>query len=155
MFCAVGLDVGMRRDEVLQTWLSENADVGSQMVLYSEAEGGGELPRGTDGSLVADFILTMYVIVGVQGCIDRYFRHQTSAAVKIPCPTTIYVEHSFHRDAKIVYHLPVLYLVAVLAHLKLRSEFAVVQAGFNPPTMIQSVFKGQRPCDWHLVMACS
>ncbi len=92
MFCAVCLDVGMRRDEVLQTWFGENADVGSQMVLHSEAEGGGELPRGTDGSLVADFIPTMHVIVGVQGCIDRDFRHQASAAVKTPRFSALYVE---------------------------------------------------------------
>ena len=92
MLGAVGLNVGMRRDEVLQTWFGENADVGSQMVLHAQSEGGGELPRGTDGSLVADYTLTMYVIVGVQGCIDRYFRHQTSAAVKTPRLSAIYVE---------------------------------------------------------------
>ena len=149
MFCVVGLDVGMHRDEVLQTWFGENADVGSQMVLHSEAEGGGELPRGTDGGLVTGFILTMHVIVGIQGCMDGYFGHQTRAAVKVPRLSAIYVEQSFHRYAKIVYRLPLLYLVAVLAHLELRVKFAVVQAGFNPPTMIQSVFKGQRPCDRH------
>ena len=52
-----------------------------------------------------------------------------------------------------MYRLLLFYLVAVFAHLKLRVEFAVVQASFKPPTMIQFVFKGQRPCDRHLVMA--
>ena len=54
-----------------------------------------------------------------------------------------------------MYRLSLFYLVAVLAHLKLRTELAVVQAGFKSPALIQSVIKGQRPCDRHLVMACT
>ena len=92
MFCAIRFYAAASRDEVLQTWFGENADVGSQMVLYSEAEGGGELPRGTDGSLVADFILTMYVIVGIQAGMDWYFRHQACTAVKTPRFSSIDVE---------------------------------------------------------------
>ena len=92
MFGAVGLDVGMRRDEVLQTWFCENADVGSQMVLHAQAEGGGELPWSADGGLFTGFILTMYVIVGVQRCIDWYFRHQACTAVKTPRFSSIDVE---------------------------------------------------------------
>ena len=92
MFGTVGLDVGICRDVVLQTWLSENADVRSQMVLHAQSEGGGELPRSTDGGILTSFIQAMQVIVGVQGGIDRHFRHQTSAAVKTPRLSAIYVE---------------------------------------------------------------
>ena len=92
MFGTVGLDVGMCRDEVLQTWLSEDADAGSQMVLHAQAEGGGELPRSTDGGLLTGFIHTIHIIIGVQGSIDRYFRHQTGTAVKAPRLSAIDVE---------------------------------------------------------------
>ena len=125
------------------------------MVLHSEAEGGGELPRGTDIGLLTGLIQALHVIVGVQGGMDRDFRHQTCTAVKTPRLPVIYVEQSFHWYAKIMYRLSLFDFVAIFTHLKFRSEFAVVQASFKPPTMIQLVFKCQRPCDWHLVMACT
>ena len=92
MLGAVGLDVGMHRNEILQTWLRENADAGSQMVLHAQSEGGGELPRGTDVGLLTGLIQALHVIVGIQGGMDWYFRNQTSTAVKTPCLTAIYVE---------------------------------------------------------------
>ena len=75
MLGAVCLDVGVHRDEVLQTWLSENADVGSQMVLHSQSEGGGELPWRFDGSLVISFRHAIYIVIGVQRRMDRYLCH--------------------------------------------------------------------------------
>ena len=63
MLGAVGLNVAMRRDIVLQAWLREETDVGRQVVLQAEAEGGRELPRCADGSLVAGRILTIHIVI--------------------------------------------------------------------------------------------
>ena len=63
MLRAVGLDVCGGRDIVLQAWLSEETDVGRQVELHTKAEGGGELPRGADGGLVAGLILTIHIEV--------------------------------------------------------------------------------------------
>ena len=63
MLRAVGLDVAIRRDIVLQAWLHEETDVGRQVILQAKAEGGRELPRCVDGSLVTDLILTIHIEV--------------------------------------------------------------------------------------------
>ena len=60
MLSAVGFDVCLHRDIVLQAWFQEETDVGRQMHLQTEAEGGRELPWCMDGSLVADLILTIH-----------------------------------------------------------------------------------------------
>ena len=61
MLRAVGLDIALHRDIVLQAWLREETDVGRQVELHTKAEGGGELPRGADGGLVACLILTIHI----------------------------------------------------------------------------------------------
>ncbi len=61
MLRAVGLNVCGGRDIVLQAWLREETDVGRQVELHAKAEGGKELPRCVDGSLVACLILTIHI----------------------------------------------------------------------------------------------
>ncbi len=63
MLCAVGLDVSLHRDIVLQTWFREETDVGRQVDLQTKTEGGRELPRCADGSLVAGLILPIDIEV--------------------------------------------------------------------------------------------
>ena len=155
MLCAVGLDVAIRRDIVLQAWFHEEADVGCQVVLQAKAEARGELPWNVDGGLVAGFIQTIYIVVGLEGRVDGDFGCQAETAVQTPLSGAIHIIQSFHWYAKIMYRLSLFDFVAIFTHLKFRSEFAVVQASFKTPTMIQFVFKCQRPCDWHLVMACT
>ena len=67
MFSAVGLDVALHRDTVLQTWLREKTDVRCQVILQTEADGGRELPRCADGSLVAGLILAIHIEVRLEG----------------------------------------------------------------------------------------
>ena len=118
MFSAVGLHVGICRYEVLQTWFCKNAYFGCEMVLQAKAEGGGELPWRFDGGLVTCFVQAIYIVIGLQRCMDGYLCHQTCAAINAPCFAAIYVAYAFHWYAKIVYRLPLFYLVAILAHLK-------------------------------------
>ena len=40
MLCAVGLDVTIHRNKILQAWLYEEANVGRQVVLQAKTEGG-------------------------------------------------------------------------------------------------------------------
>ena len=61
MLRAVGLYVAMRWNIVLQTGLREETDVGRQVELHAKAEGGRELPRCVDGSLVTCLILTIHI----------------------------------------------------------------------------------------------
>ncbi len=63
MLRAVGLDVAMRREIVQQTRLHEETDMGCQVHLQAEAEGGGELPRGADGGLVGSLMPTVHIVV--------------------------------------------------------------------------------------------
>ena len=67
MLCTVGLDVSSHRDIVLQAWLREETDVRCQVILQAEAEGGRELPRCADGSLVAGLILAIHIEVRLEG----------------------------------------------------------------------------------------
>ena len=63
MLRAVGLNVCFHRDIVLQAWLHKEADVGCEVDLQTETEGGRELPRCADGSLVTGLILTIHIEV--------------------------------------------------------------------------------------------
>ena len=63
MLRAVGFDAALRRDIVLQAWLSEETDMGCQVHLQTETEGGGELPRGADGGLVGSLMPTIHIVV--------------------------------------------------------------------------------------------
>ena len=63
MLRAVGLDAALRRDIVLQARLSEETDVGCQVVLQAKADRGGELPRGADGGLVGSLMPTIHIVV--------------------------------------------------------------------------------------------
>ena len=64
---AVVLDVALHRDIVLQAWLREETDVRRQVILQAKTEGGRELPRCADGSLVAGLILTIHIEVRPEG----------------------------------------------------------------------------------------
>ena len=63
MLRAVGLDVAMHRDIVLQAWLCEDADVGRQVVLQTETCTNRPLPRVADSCLVAGLILIIQIEV--------------------------------------------------------------------------------------------
>ena len=63
MLRAVGLNVCLHRDIVLQAWLHEESDVGCEVDLQTETEGSRELPRCEDGSLVTGLILTIHIEV--------------------------------------------------------------------------------------------
>lgn len=52
MLRAVGLDAALRRDVVLQAWLSEEADARRDVVLQTEACADRPLPRGADSRLI-------------------------------------------------------------------------------------------------------
>ena len=67
MFCAVGLNVCLHRDIVLQTWLHEEADVGCQVDLQTDAEGSREQPRCADGGLVGSLMQTIHIEVRLEG----------------------------------------------------------------------------------------
>ena len=63
MLCAVGFDATTCWDIILQAWLCKDTDTGCQVELQTETEGGRELPRGLDDSLVADLIQTIHIVV--------------------------------------------------------------------------------------------
>lgn len=73
MFRAVGLNAALRREIVLQTWFHEEAEVGCQVVLQTGAEGGRELPRRVESSLVAALILAIHVVFRMEGRADGDF----------------------------------------------------------------------------------
>ena len=63
MHGAVGFDVCVCWYEVLQTRFCKDADIGREMVLQTEAEGGGQLARDMDGGLVAGSKLSFDIVV--------------------------------------------------------------------------------------------
>ena len=63
MLRTVGLYATTCWDVILQAWLHEEADVGCEVVLQTKTEGGRELPRCEDGSLVTGLILTIHIEV--------------------------------------------------------------------------------------------
>ena len=102
MLGAVGLDVAMRRDKVLQAGLYEETHMGRQVELQAKTEGCGELPRHTDCGLVAGFKHTVHIVVRIEGWADGNFGSQSDTAIEVPQLFTIYSIDAFHGDAKVV-----------------------------------------------------
>ena len=101
MFGAVGLYVGLHRDVVLQAWFHEEAHIGRQMVLQSEAEGRRELPRSANRHLITGFIMTIYKIVGMDDRAHRDFGRQAKTSVEVPLPSTIQGIYALHGYAEV------------------------------------------------------
>ena len=119
MLSAVGLDVTLHRDVVLQAWFHEEAHIGRQMVLQSEAEGRRELPRSAKNRLVADFILPIHKIVGMEDRAHRDFGRQAKTSVEAPVSSCIQVTDALYGYAEVVDGLLLTDGVAVGTHLEI------------------------------------
>ena len=145
MLGAVGLDVAMRRDKVLQAGLHEEADMGRQVELQAKTEGRGELPRHTDSGLVAGFKHTVHIVVRIEGWADGNFGRQSETAIEVPQLFAIYSIGALHGDAEIVDGLLLTDGVALCSHLVVGGQTAVAKTRLQPETSAQPVPQCQRP----------
>ena len=153
MLGAVGLDVTMRRDKVLQTGLHEETHMGRQVELQAKTEGCGELPRHTDCGLVAGFKHTVHIVVSIEGWTDGNFGRQSETAIEVPQLFTIYSIGAFNGDAEIVDGLLLADGVALCSHLEVGGQTAVAKTRLQSDTSAQPIPQCQRPRYWHAVMA--
>ena len=154
MLCVVVLDVAIRRDIVLQAWFHEEADVGCQVVLQAKAEARGELPWNVDSGLVAGFIQTIYIVVGLEGRVDGDFGCQAETAVQTPLSGAIHIIQSFHWYANVVDGLLFTDGVAVGSHLEFRVQTVVIQSRLQSESVVHAKSCPRQVC-WHCSRRCA
>ena len=102
MFRAIGLDVATRRDVVLQTWLSEEADVGHEVILQAKACTYRPLQWSVERRFLFQFFHTIHEIACSDWRIDGYLQLCTKTSVETPSPYVMYFICTLQRYAKVV-----------------------------------------------------
>ena len=102
VFRAIGLNVATRRDVILQARLSEQADVGSEIVLQTYTCTNRPLPWSMDGRLVGCLQYAMQVVACAQRRVDRNFHRHAEAAVEAPRLASVHIADALYGDAEVV-----------------------------------------------------